>query len=43
MGEAGLKKDALYFIRPDTYVALAQREQDPAAIDVFLQKTRVHF
>jgi 2-polyprenyl-6-methoxyphenol hydroxylase-like FAD-dependent oxidoreductase len=43
MGEAGLKKDALYFIRPDTYVALAQREQEPAAIDVFLQKTRVHF
>ncbi len=41
MGEAGLKKDALYLIRPDTYVALAQREQDPAAIDGFLQRVRV--
>jgi hypothetical protein len=41
MGEASLKKDALYLIRPDTYVALTQREQNPAAIDGFLERVRL--
>ncbi|MGZ5924547.1 MAG: FAD-dependent monooxygenase [Rhizomicrobium sp.] len=41
MGEVGLKRDALYLIRPDTYVALTQREQDPAAIDGFLERVRL--
>lgn len=41
IGDAGLKKDALYLMRPDTYVAVAQSEQDPAAIDGWLEKIRV--
>ena len=29
---AGLERDALYLLRPDTYVALADRSADPAAL-----------
>jgi 2-polyprenyl-6-methoxyphenol hydroxylase-like FAD-dependent oxidoreductase len=41
MDEAGLEKDALYLIRPDTYVALAERGQDTARIDRFLAQIRL--
>ena len=41
MGEAGLKKDALYLIRPDTYVAFASTTQDTVGIDNFLEKARL--
>jgi 2-polyprenyl-6-methoxyphenol hydroxylase-like FAD-dependent oxidoreductase len=30
---AGLRRDACYLLRPDTYVALASCEQDPAALE----------
>ena len=30
---AGLRRDAFYLMRPDTYVALAQASPDPAALD----------
>jgi hypothetical protein len=38
MREAGLKKDALYLMRPDTYLALASPEQDTTAMNAFLEK-----
>jgi hypothetical protein len=41
IGEAGLKKDAVYLIRPDTYVAFASMAQDPVAMDAFLEKVRI--
>jgi len=31
-GSAGLERDALYLLRPDTYVALADRAADPATL-----------
>jgi 2-polyprenyl-6-methoxyphenol hydroxylase-like FAD-dependent oxidoreductase len=31
-GKTGLAKDAMYLLRPDTYVALAAEEQDPAIL-----------
>jgi 2-polyprenyl-6-methoxyphenol hydroxylase-like FAD-dependent oxidoreductase len=33
---AGFVKDAIYLIRPDAYIALAAREQDPAHIERYL-------
>jgi 2-polyprenyl-6-methoxyphenol hydroxylase-like FAD-dependent oxidoreductase len=36
--DAGLKRDAVYLIRPDTYVGLANPAQDTAAIDEFLKR-----
>jgi hypothetical protein len=30
---AGLTRDALYLLRPDTYVALAEASQDPAVLE----------
>ncbi|HTB66118.1 MAG TPA: FAD-dependent oxidoreductase [Steroidobacteraceae bacterium] len=33
---AGFAKDALYLVRPDGYVALAMREQDPLQIERYL-------
>ena len=41
MGEAGLKKDALYLIRPDTYVALAESAQDTAHVESFLRQAHL--
>lgn len=32
-GAAGLAEDAMYLLRPDTYVALAAERQDPEALD----------
>jgi hypothetical protein len=32
---AGLARDALYLIRPDTYVAMADAQGDPDAVDKY--------
>ncbi len=40
-GPAGLERDALYVIRPDTYIALAQREPDPAALERYFLARRL--
>ena len=39
--EAGLRRDALYLVRPDGYVALAVAEQDPDAVRGFLDRHRL--
>jgi 2-polyprenyl-6-methoxyphenol hydroxylase-like FAD-dependent oxidoreductase len=41
MGEAGLKEDALYLMRPDTYVAYASTTQRTAGLDDFFQRAGV--
>jgi 2-polyprenyl-6-methoxyphenol hydroxylase-like FAD-dependent oxidoreductase len=38
---AGLRRNALYLIRPDTYVAFAQEHQNLAAVERFLAKARI--
>ena len=39
--EAGLERDALYLLRPDTYVALASRSQSPAAVRDYFAERRI--
>ena len=39
-GTIGLAKDALYLIRPDTYVGLANADQNISAVERFLEKIR---
>jgi 2-polyprenyl-6-methoxyphenol hydroxylase-like FAD-dependent oxidoreductase len=39
--EAGLRRDALYLVRPDGYVALAEPEQDIAALRSFVARFRI--
>jgi 2-polyprenyl-6-methoxyphenol hydroxylase-like FAD-dependent oxidoreductase len=39
--EAGLRENALYLIRPDTYVALAQETQTPQAVEAFFARTGI--
>jgi hypothetical protein len=36
MADSGLKKDAVYLLRPDTYVAFVSATQDTNSIDNFL-------
>lgn len=38
MRDAGLRQDALYLVRPDTYVAVASPEQDVQTLTQFLQQ-----
>jgi len=38
---AGLRQDALYLTRPDTYVALAQDSQAPEAIERYFERTQI--
>jgi len=38
MEHAGLERDALYLIRPDGYVALAQKEQQITALETHLAR-----
>jgi hypothetical protein len=33
--DAGLARDAMYLLRPDTYVALARKSGDPEALDQY--------
>ena len=35
---AGLERDALYLLRPDTYVALADRTADPTALERYFSE-----
>jgi hypothetical protein len=37
----GLKQDALYLIRPDTYVALAEAGQNTSVVERFLEQVQV--
>lgn len=37
MRHAGLREDAVYLIRPDTYVGVAERRQDPAILERFFE------
>ena len=41
MGDAGLRRDALYLIRPDGYVALADAGQDRETLQAYLAKFRI--
>ncbi|KGJ23518.1 FAD-dependent oxidoreductase [Paracoccus sanguinis] len=40
-GQAGLARDALYLIRPDTYVALAEASGDPDSIDRYFAERQI--
>jgi hypothetical protein len=37
MKDAGLKRDALYFVRPDDYVALASSVQSLSKVSTFVE------
>ena len=39
--EAGLRRDALYLVRPDAYVAVAQSGQGRETLDQYLAKTQI--
>jgi FAD binding domain len=39
--EAGLGRDALYLIRPDTYVALAEASGDPVALEQYFSERQI--
>ena len=41
MQDAGLKRDALYLIRPDGYVALADPGQDVEKLRAYLNKFKI--
>ncbi len=41
MKDAGLQDNALYLIRPDTYVALAEPTQSVAAVEQFFDKVQI--
>ena len=41
MDKAGLKQDALYLIRPDGYVALADNKQDVAKLQAYLTQFQI--
>ncbi|MGC5704051.1 FAD-dependent monooxygenase [Pseudomonas sp. NFXW11] len=38
---AGLTRNALYLLRPDTYVALAQRSGDPQSLEQYFQERQI--
>jgi hypothetical protein len=40
--EAGLARDALYLLRPDTYVALAEPSGRVEALDLYLSTRGIH-
>jgi 2-polyprenyl-6-methoxyphenol hydroxylase-like FAD-dependent oxidoreductase len=40
-GAAGLERDALYLLRPDTYVALADRAADPGTLAGYFSQRRL--
>ena len=41
--EAGLKRDALYLVRPDGYVALASLEQSVSKLRAFVEQLHLRF
>jgi 2-polyprenyl-6-methoxyphenol hydroxylase-like FAD-dependent oxidoreductase len=40
-GAAGLKRDAIYLMRPDSYVAFAAEGQDPAMVEQYFTERRI--
>jgi hypothetical protein len=40
--EAGLARDALYLMRPDTYVALADGAAEPSVLQRYFAERRIH-
>jgi hypothetical protein len=43
MKDAGLKRDALYFVRPDDYVALASSVQSLSKVSTFVEQFQLRF
>jgi hypothetical protein len=41
VGRTGLRRNAIYLVRPDGYVALADREGGPAAISSYLNARKL--
>ena len=41
MAKAGLKRDALYLVRPDGYIGLADPDADPGTLERYLDSRRV--
>ena len=41
MSHAGLRENALYLVRPDTYVALAEAHASVAAVETFLASVNI--
>jgi hypothetical protein len=41
MSRAGLRRDALYLVRPDGYVGLADSEGSPDTLTSYLEKRRL--
>ena len=41
LGSAGLKRDALYLIRPDGYVALADTAQSIGTLQTYLSRFQI--
>ena len=41
MGHAGLEENALYLLRPDTYVALAETGQSVEAVEQYFARIRI--
>lgn len=42
-GDAGLARDALYLLRPDSYIALAELSGEPRAIDAYAARHGLRF
>ncbi|UMZ14140.1 FAD-dependent monooxygenase [Pseudomonas sp. MPFS] len=40
--EAGLARNALYLLRPDTYVALADRSAEPQVLERYFREQQIH-
>ncbi len=43
MKETGLKRDSLYLVRPDGYIAVASSEQDTSQLRVFAERFHLRF
>ena len=43
MKETGLKRDALYLVRPDGYIALASSEQSASNLRTFVERFHLRF
>ncbi len=43
MKETGLKRDSLYLVRPDGYIAVASSEQDTSNLRTFVERFHLRF
>ncbi len=43
MNETGLKRDALYLVRPDGYIAVASSDQDARKLSTFVERFHLRF